>query len=101
MDFLHASLLPNPVGTIYGLPVVLSPDNVPKMQLSEDCPVTPEFRIEMNQWMREFFGCRSLVNDGQVLRFFPESPSEYLMMNRRTWKKLRDHLEPHMRPAAS
>lgn len=28
----------------------------PKMQLSADCPVTPQFRIEINAWMLEFFG---------------------------------------------
>jgi len=28
----------------------------PKMQLSEDCPVTPQFRMEMDAWMLEFFG---------------------------------------------
>ena len=28
----------------------------PKMQLSQDCPVTPAFRAEINAWMIDFFG---------------------------------------------
>ena len=28
----------------------------PRMQLSDDCPVTPAFRSEINSWMLEFFG---------------------------------------------
>lgn len=35
----------------------------PKMQLSADCPVTDEFRAEMNAWMAEFFGYESAVPD--------------------------------------
>lgn len=41
--------------SILGLKVaVVKPQ--PKMQLSHDCPVTDDFRKEMNQWMIEFFG---------------------------------------------
>lgn len=29
-------------------------DDVPKVQLSEDCPVTDSFRLETNLWLREF-----------------------------------------------
>lgn len=36
-----------------------------RMQLSENCPVTPEFRKEINEWMLEFFGTEDLIPDGQ------------------------------------
>ena len=38
----------------------------PKMQLSKNCPVTPEFRAEMNAWMLEFFGTTHGLRDGQT-----------------------------------
>jgi len=50
---------------ICGLLVLVSPD-VPKLQLSDDVPVTPAFRAEMNDWMRSFFGVTNLVQDDQV-----------------------------------
>ncbi len=53
-----------------GMRVYISPDIVhPKMQLSEDCPVTPDFRAEVNAWMLEFFGTvtENLVPDNQVM----------------------------------
>lgn len=53
-----------------GMRVYISPDLVrPKLQLSEDCPVTPDFRVEMNAWMLEFFGTvtESLVPDNQAM----------------------------------
>lgn len=41
--------------TYMGYKVMIVPPR-PRMQLSDDCPVTPEFRKEMNQWMADFFG---------------------------------------------
>lgn len=49
-----------------GLTVFVTSD-IPKMQLSRDCPVTPAFRAEMNEWMRSFFGTKNTVPDGEVL----------------------------------
>lgn len=49
-----------------GYDVVVTPD-LPKMQLSEGCPVTPAFRAEMNQWMLSFFGTTNTMPDGQVM----------------------------------
>lgn len=45
----------NPEVTMFGYDVYIT-DDKPKIQLSNDCPVTPQFRKEMNQWMLEFFG---------------------------------------------
>lgn len=53
-----------------GMKLYVNPDTVrPKMQLSDDCPVTPDFRAEMNAWMLEFFGSvvENSVPDGVAL----------------------------------
>lgn len=41
--------------TLYGKKVVVAKSH-PKMQLSDDCPVSDEFRKEFNMWLLEFFG---------------------------------------------
>lgn len=51
-----------------GLTIIVSPMR-PKMQLSEDVPVSPEFRKEMNTWMSKFFGMHCLVPKGQMFHF--------------------------------
>lgn len=56
---LGGRLEPNPlsVGSLFGMQIIETPQKrIPKMQLSEDCPVTDEFRKEINEWMIEFFG---------------------------------------------
>jgi hypothetical protein len=57
---------PNSILDLNGFDIIVTPD-IPKMQLSEDCPVTPELRIEVNLWMIEFFGTTNIVPDGQIL----------------------------------
>ncbi|PJO39856.1 hypothetical protein CTI10_001320 [Delftia acidovorans] len=68
-----------------GNKVFISHD-IPKMQLSEGCPVTPEFRIEMNAWMRDFFGVTNLLDDGECLH---DRLNKALHMNPRTWDRVR------------
>ncbi|MDH0774784.1 hypothetical protein N5C96_15405 [Delftia tsuruhatensis] len=77
-----------------GLKVLISPDT-PKLQLSEGCPVTPEFRVEMNAWMREFFGVRNLIEDGQCLH---DQLNNTLHMNPRTWDRVRAAAEKGQTP---
>lgn len=76
--------------TIYGMRIFITADH-PKMQLSEDCPVTPAFREEMNKWMLEFFGVKNLVPDGRVV--YAPSPvwgetNQVAYMNQRTYNRL-------------
>lgn len=82
-------MTPNMPLTFYGMRIVITQDR-PKMQLSEDCPVTPEFRVEMNKWMLDFFGVDNLVPDGQVLK--QTDPNNMLRsvayMNERTYIQL-------------
>jgi hypothetical protein len=73
-------------GCLFGMQVVISPD-VPKMRLSRDCPVSPEFRLEMNDWMLSFFGTTNLVADGQVFK-----TPDTLHMNPRTWEQLKSQV---------
>lgn len=77
-----------------GLNVLISPDT-PKLQLSEGCPVTPEFRVEMNAWMRDFFGVRNLIEDGQCLH---DQLNNTLHMNPRTWDRVRAAAEKGQTP---
>lgn len=77
-----------------GLKVLISPDT-PKLQLSEGCPVTPEFRVEMNAWMRDFFGVRNLIEDGQFLH---DQLNNTLHMNPRTWDRVRAAAEKGQTP---
>lgn len=48
------------MNSIFGMKVIEAPRK-PKMQLSADCPVTDDFRKEMNDWLIEFFGYESFV----------------------------------------
>lgn len=57
---------PNSNLDLNGFDIIVTPD-LPKMQLSEDCPVTPALRIEMNLWMIDFFGTTNIVPDGQII----------------------------------
>lgn len=68
---------------LYGLRVVVHPD-VPKMQLSLDCPVTDEYRKDTNAWMIRFFGMTNLIPDGSVYRV-----GDTLTMNQRTWGQIK------------
>jgi hypothetical protein len=62
--------------------VIVSPD-IPKMRLSERvCEVlAPDFIIETNAWMLQFFGTTNAVGDGEV-RMLPGGKA---MMNPRTY----------------
>ena len=74
--------------SLYGLKVTISPDR-PKMVLSEDCPVTPEYREDTNRWMLRFFGTTNLIPDGSVYQ-----TSDGLFMNPRTWDKVKKAATP-------
>lgn len=67
-----------------GYHIQVSPDT-PKMQLSEGCPVTPEFRIEMNEWMKNFFGMQNLIPDGEC---YIMEIMKIIQMNPRTYAQL-------------
>lgn len=43
----------------------------PKMTLADDVMVTPEFREEVNAWMKDFFGVTYLVEPGHCLVLSP------------------------------
>lgn len=74
------------LNTLYGIPVQVIPDR-PRMQLSEDCPCTPEYRVELNAWMLAFFGTTNMIADGQVLHV--TYPEERFVMNQRTFDWIR------------
>jgi len=54
------------------------------MQLSDDCPVTPAFRDEINTWMVQFFGTTNIIPDGQMI-----NDGLYLYVNPRTFSMLK------------
>lgn len=63
--------------------VVVSPD-LPKIQISNDCPLSDDFRAEMNAWCLSFFGTANIVSDTEVLVVGVRT----LMVNPRTFKRL-------------
>lgn len=69
--------------TLFGMKIMVAAQ-YPKMVLAEDCPVTPEFRKEINEWMREFFGTTCLVPEDQALVF-----NGVTMLHPTTYAKLR------------
>lgn len=77
-----------------GTKVFISHD-IPKMQLSKDCPVTDDFRAEMNAWMRTFFGVTNLLEDGECLH---DQLNNTLHMNPRTWDRVRAAAEKGQTP---
>lgn len=48
-----------------GVALYVLPDT-PRMQLSPECPVTEDFRAEMNAWMVDFFGTTNVLRDGHI-----------------------------------
>ena len=71
--------------SLFGLAVHVSPDT-PRMRLAEDCPCTPEYRVELNAWMLEFFGTTNMLKDGEVYEV--TWPTRHLVMNPRTLAKV-------------
>lgn len=65
--------------------VHVSPDR-PKMVLSERVPVSPEFRAEMDAWMREFFGTWNLIEDSQMLK---TRDGNKIFVNPRTYESIK------------
>ena len=59
---------------------------VPKMQLSEECPVTADFRKEINQWMLGFFGYKpdDIIDNDKVVVLHA---SKEMIMSRKVWKQ--------------
>ena len=68
----------------FGLRVVVSPDR-PRMTLSENCPVTPEYRIDTDAWLLGFFGTSNVLQDGQVIELRQEG---VIVMNPRTYAQV-------------
>ena len=82
---------------IGSIAVVLSPDH-PKRTLAEDVPVSPEFRIEINQWMLGFFGTYNLLADGQTILMENDGK---VFMNPRTYAALKLEMDRQKSPTPS
>lgn len=65
---------------------------VPKLQLSEDCPVSDDFRIEINAWLIDFFGYEkdSIIDSGDIIMLHA---SREMIMSQETHTKLYNHLQ--------
>mgnify|MGYP000169641072 CR=1 FL=1 len=75
--------LPIPGLTLNGMNVCIREPR-PKMTLSEQVPVTDEFRASINAWMLEFFGT------DEDLVFIME-PINTIFMSSRNWAEIRKH----------
>lgn len=49
------------ISRLFGFEVVVAPtQEVPKLRLREDCPVSDELRTEFNHWLLQRFGTRHI-----------------------------------------
>ena len=61
LKLFQSALPPKLEGPFYGMKVVVAPHSVsPKLKLSDDCPVSDEFRESMDSWLVERFGYRTV-----------------------------------------
>jgi hypothetical protein len=75
---------------LYGFDVYVTPDT-PKMQLSLECPVSPDVRVYINAWMREFFGTTNLIEDGA---YIVQEAVRKIWTNPRTYERLKAAAKP-------
>lgn len=80
-----------------GLQVFVVKDT-PRMQLSEDCPVTPAMREETNAWMRDFFGMTNVLADGLA---YHDVHRNCLFCNPRTMASIRSMQQAQQDRAAA
>lgn len=73
----------NRSATLMGMQLYITPD-IPKMQLSADCPVSPDVRAETNAWMIKFFGVTNTLLDGQTIA----DGQGRIFVNPRTYRQL-------------
>ena len=74
-----------------GMNINVTPDYHRK--LSEDVPVTPEFRAEIDAWMRSFFKPHNIVPDGEILRGRDLWGRNVVYMNPRTFEQFKQRIE--------
>jgi hypothetical protein len=67
------------VNAFNGYPIIVNPDT--HRTLAADVPVTPEFRAEIDAWMKTFFKPRNALADGEV-----QNLGGKLYMNPRTFE---------------
>lgn len=66
--------------------VRVSPD-LPKFQISPECPLTDDFRKEMNAWCLSFFGTENLLKDGESYQYSVDGTT-VVLVNPRTFARL-------------
>lgn len=69
---------------IAGMAVHVVPD-MPRMQLSVDCPVTDDFRAATNRWLAEFFGLENPLKDDVI---YHDHMTKRLFCTPQTWDVL-------------
>lgn len=57
---------PNSTGELFGMKIIVNDTRFPNRTLAKDVPVSPEFRVEVDKWMLEFFGSTPLIPDGTM-----------------------------------
>lgn len=57
---------PDSTSELFGMKIVVNDTRSPKRTLAKDVPVSPEFRLEIDKWMLEFFGSTPLIPDGAM-----------------------------------
>jgi hypothetical protein len=88
---LDTAPIPGPVQ------VIMVPDQ-PKFQISPDCPLTPEFRAEMNAWCLSFFGTTNHIADGEIISS-DTTFGKFMYANPRTYARLQAIFEKTKQPS--
>lgn len=85
--------------SLQGCQVVIVHDQ-PRMKLAANVPVSDEFRAEIDQWMLEFFGTVSLLDDNQVIKFQNTRWGTTMYMNARCYEMFKHQLQTKEAPHA-
>lgn len=76
--------------------IIMVPDQ-PKFQISPDCPLTTEFRAEMNAWCLSFFGTTNYIADDEIISS-NTTFGKFMYVNPRTYEKLKAIFEKTKQP---
>lgn len=91
MRKLQSASIPSPVA------IIVVPDQ-PKFQISPECPLTPEFRAEMNAWCLSFFGTTNYIADGEIISS-NTTFGKFMYANPRTYARIKAIFEKTKQPS--
>lgn len=76
------------IHSLLGRRIVVDRSQLPKVSLSSRVLVSEQFRSEMNDWLLDQFGTKSLLRDGEMV-----GDEAIVVMNLETFKQLKRRLD--------